>query len=58
MICDMCEKELGGHSLYCPENPKSVTEEWMRPGHKWSHCVCFVHTCYDAKALRVPQEKK
>lgn len=44
MICDSCEKDLGGHHRYCPENPAR--------GHKWSECVCFVHTCYDAKALR------
>ena len=47
MICDNCEKELGGHSIYCPKNPAKDKD-----GHKWDECVCYVHTCYDAKALR------
>ncbi len=47
MICNTCEKDLGGHSRYCPENP-------VKASTKWDECVCYVHTCYDAKARRRP----
>ena len=44
-ICPSCEKDLGGHSIYCPKNPAETRT-------KWKECVCFVHTCWDAKARR------
>ena len=40
MICKTCLKDLGGHSIYCPESPAKVT--------KWNECLCFVHTCFNA----------
>ena len=47
-ICSSCEKNLGGHSMFCPENNTLMKSSYK----KWNECVCFVHTCYDAKAIR------
>lgn len=46
MICESCEKDLGGHSAYCPENLLSPMK------NRWRECVCYVHTCWDEKARR------
>ncbi len=45
MICQSCEKDLGGHKIYCPENPAKAEI-------KWTECVCYVHSCWNEKARR------
>lgn len=48
MICDTCERDLGDHLIYCPENPRGSKDVV-----KWDKCMCYIHTCFDAKAKRM-----
>lgn len=51
-ICQSCEKDLGGHRIWCPKNPAKAYPDGGEAVKKWTECVCFVHTCWDAKAAR------
>lgn len=47
--CSHCLKRLRHDMSFCPLFPE------VEPPHgckKWDRCVCLVHTCYDAAALR------
>lgn len=40
--CKRCGKGWWGHVVYCPKAKVNFVVS-----HKWSECVCFIHTCYD-----------
>lgn len=51
--CDYCEKTLRHDKGYCPLFPDvEPPPSYGKLGKKWAKCVCLVHTCYDAAALR------
>lgn len=47
-FCDSCQQWLCHDKFYCPLFPECTPRA---PVQKWKTCVCFVHTCYEAKKI-------
>ena len=50
--CKSCLRWIYHHIFFCPKFPRV---EGMK---KWAHCICSIHTCYDAKKAGIKRTKK